>query len=454
MIDFNQYISNYEKCVSKYIPPKQTWTPVDEAIFKPRDLYRIPLKEAKEMQFKSIKYAFNHHYEKNEFYNNFCKEHKVTPKDIKSIDDFNKIPLIPDKFFKDYPKGKDFATWIANIYTGELPEIVIKNNKPTYDEVIDAFNKAGIYITFSSGTGGKHTFIPRDQRTFYTSEYAAAKSLLTMIYPLWEYDAFGYLLMPNPKKTNVYAGKALEIYFDAVKDISVAIDREVNTELIRLTMGGKGIKGKIIQLLAKRTSVKMIDDIIKWLELREKNNDKFTMVGAPYILYAVMKKLKREGRSFNFGEKAGIGTGGGWKVHEHNRIPFNDFQKEVEEVLGIPGKYCLDVYAMVEGNGWMVHCPEGHYLHTPYSYYQPFVLDEEFNQLGYDESGRFAFLDAAAGSYPGFIVTGDQVKLLEHCPVCDRPGPVLDPEVKRVKGEEIRGCAEEVRRMLSSDIGK
>jgi len=32
MIDFNQYISNYEKCVSKYIPPKQTWTPVDEAI--------------------------------------------------------------------------------------------------------------------------------------------------------------------------------------------------------------------------------------------------------------------------------------------------------------------------------------------------------------------------------------------------------------------------------------
>ena len=62
MIDFNQYISNYEKCVSKYIPPKQTWTPVDEAIFKPRDLYRIPLKEAKEMQFKSIKYAFNHHY--------------------------------------------------------------------------------------------------------------------------------------------------------------------------------------------------------------------------------------------------------------------------------------------------------------------------------------------------------------------------------------------------------
>jgi phenylacetate-coenzyme A ligase PaaK-like adenylate-forming protein len=454
MIDFKSYMENYDKCVGKYIPPKDTWTPIDEAIYKPLDLYRIPLKDANQMQFKSIKYAFNYHYKNNEFYNNFCKEHNVSPDDIKTNDDFKKIPLIPDKFFKDYPKGKDFATWVANVYTGELPEIVINKSKPTYDEVIDAFNKAGIIIAFSSGTSGKHTFIPRNQRTFNTCEYVAAKSLVNMIYPLWEYDAYGYLLMPNPKKTNVYAGKVLEIYFDAAKDLSVAIDREVTTELIRLTMGGKGVKAKIAQLLAKRSSVKMIDDIIKWLQDREKNNDKFTMVGAPYILFAVMKKLKREGISFNFGEKAGIATGGGWKVQEHNRIPFHAFQKEVEDVLGIPDKYCLDIYGMVEGNGWMVHCPEGHYLHSPYSYYKPLVLDEEFNQVDYGESGRFAFLDSAAMSYPGFVVTGDQVKLLERCPICNRPGPVLEPEIKRVKGEEIRGCAEEVRRMLSSDIGK
>ena len=38
----------------------------------------------------------------------------------------------------------------------------------------------------------------------------------------------------------------------------------------------------------------------------------------------------------------------------------------------------LDIYGMVEGNGWMVHCPEGHYLHSPYSYYKPLVLDEEY----------------------------------------------------------------------------
>jgi hypothetical protein len=108
---------------------------------------------------------------------------------------------------------------------------------------------------------------------------------------------------------------------------------------------------------------------------------------------------------------------------------------------------------MVEGNGWMVHCPEGHYLHAPYSYYMPLVLDEEYHPMDYGEWGRFAFLDAAALSYPGFISSGDKVRMLEHCPVCDRPGPVLEAEVKREKGEEIRGCAEEMRKMLSADLG-
>ena len=78
MIDFNQYMSDFEKCVNKYITPKDKWTPVDEAIFKPRYLYRIPIKEAKDMQLKSIKYSFKHHYENNEFYNNFCKEHNIS----------------------------------------------------------------------------------------------------------------------------------------------------------------------------------------------------------------------------------------------------------------------------------------------------------------------------------------------------------------------------------------
>jgi hypothetical protein len=164
-----------------------------------------------------------------------------------------------------------------------------------------------------------------------------------------------------------------------------------------------------------------------------------------------MEKLKREGKSFDFGDHSGVATGGGWKGLK-NMTP-EEFRNEVNKVLGIPGKFVLDEYSMVEGNGWMIHCPEGHYLHVPYSYYKALVLNEEFKPAEYGECGRFAFLDGISTSHPSFIVTGDQVKLLEHCPVCDRPDPVLEPVVKRASGEDLRGCAEEVRRMLSSDLG-
>lgn len=452
MSDLKKYISNLDKAIKEYIPPKNT--PLYESAYKPKDLFRIPLEDAEKMQLKTIKHAFTHHYNNNQFYHNFCKEHSFTPDDIKTNEDLNKIPLIPDKFFKDYPDGKEFATWLANIYTGELPKIVIKQKKPTYDDVIDAFYKAGIIVTYSSGTGGRHTFVPRDRRTFLNSEYILAKSLVTMLYPFWQYDSYGYLLMPNPKKNFIYAGKAVEIYFDAVKDVNVAIDRRVTTELISMTMGGAGgLKSKFVRYFAYKQSKKMIDDIIAWLEKHENTDHKITFVGAPYILYAVMEKLKKQGRKFNFGERGGVGTGGGWKIHEHKRMPVSEFRKEVQNVLGFKDENILDIYGMVEGNGWMVHCPEGHYLHVPYSFYKPLVLDDEFKPADYGEWGRFAFLDGAAQSYPGFIVTGDRVRLLKRCPVCDRPGPVLEPEVKRAKGEDVRGCAEEVRKMLTSDLG-
>jgi len=453
--DFSSYMKRFNDHIRQYFPSKEAWTPADDALYKPDDLYRIPLKEAAEMQLKSLKHTFAYQYTNNKVYQNFCKDRDFSPSDIKTSDDLDKIPMIPDTFFKDYPIGRDFALWLGNIFTGTLPRIVIQQKNPTYDEVINAFNKAGMAVAYSSGTSGRHTFIPRDQRTFLTSEYAAAKCGIIMMYPLYDDQMDGYLLMPNPKKTNVYAGKVCTIYFDIIKAVRIAIDRDITTELIQMTMTGqKGIKGTFVKYFVKRESDKMVDAIIRWLEYHEKTTEKIAIVGAPYILSMVMDKLEKEGRGFDFGERGGVVTGGGWKAFEGNRVPVVEFRKQVQKVLGIPEKYCLDIYGMVEGNGWLVHCPEGHYLHSPYSYYKSLVLDQDYKPMGYGEWGRFAFLDAAAFSYPGFVISGDKVRMLEHCPVCDRPGPVLEPEIKRVAGEEIRGCAEEVRRMLSTDLGK
>jgi hypothetical protein len=81
----------------------------------------------------------------------------------------------------------------------------------------------------------------------------------------------------------------------------------------------------------------------------------------------------------------------------------------------------------------------------------PFVLDEDLNKIGYGKNGRFAFIDPIPRSYPGFIITGDKVKLIKKCPACNRGGPVLDIEVSRLPGVEGRGCAAVMSELMEQE---
>jgi long-chain-fatty-acid---luciferin-component ligase len=439
------------KLLTPYLPPRDTWNPADEVIYQPRELNRVPLDEAKNMQLKAIKFTFTHHYNNNDFYRKYCEMRNVRPDDIRTVDDLDKIPLIPDTTFKEYPSGENFAHWLATVFSGKLPKIVIKGSNPTYDDVLNAFNAAGLVVTYSSGTSGRHTFIPRDMKTFVAGQYVNVMGSIGFLPP--QIPDHVYLLFPNPKKTNLFIGKANLLADSVYKDVQYAVDYEISTESLRRAMtGNREAKGQATSYVQSEALQKMVDQITTWLERYEKTEETIQLSGPPFMLHYIMSKLQKGGTSFDFGERGRVGTAGGWKINEDQRIPHADFRKLVEDVLGIPETHCLDVYGMVEGNAMMLQCPEGHYLHVPYTYYKPFVLDDSLMPAGYGEWGRFAFLDASTQSYPGFIISGDQVRMLEHCPVCDRPGPVLEPEVERAKGEEVRGCAEELRRVLAEDL--
>jgi hypothetical protein len=237
-----------------------------------------------------------------------------------------------------------------------------------------------------------------------------------------------------------------------MSDVLVPIDRELTTEVIKAAMTADPRSRERASRARNQEQEKTIDQIVNWLECNDETKQRISIMGAPYLLYSVMDRLQADGKSFDFGERGSVVSGGGWKIRENERLSAEGFRKRVHEVLGIPENCCFDVYSMVEGNGWMMHCPEGHYLHAPYTYFKPFVLDESLMPADYGEWGRLAFLDGLANSYPGFIITGDEVRMLEHCPVCDRPGPVLEPEVKRARGEEVRGCSEEVRKIFAQTL--
>jgi long-chain-fatty-acid---luciferin-component ligase len=440
-------ITKLNRLLADYIPPQDTWSPADKALYKPVDLFRVPCDEALEIQLKAIKHAFTHHYNNNKFYHKYCEEEDIRPGDIKTVDDLDTIPLVPDAVFKQHPLGRNFALWLATVFTGELPSIVIKGANPTFDDVINAFNAAGMVVTYSSGTSGRHTVIPRDMRTYLTQQYAHAKLKSC----LCDFMAADHVLMFYPRwtQTNLFIGRDMAHMSDLLNDVRYALDFEISADLALKAMTTK--EQERARPSAQERQRKIVENAMMWLERYETSTDVIGLEGGPFLILELIETLEREGKRFEFGERLMIGTAGGWKVSEDKRISAADFRKRVEEVLGIPEINCWDLYGSVEMGGVVSTCPEGHYFHVPYTWFKPLVLDSSFTPVGYGERGRFAFLDGLAGSYPGFITTGDEVRMLEHCPVCDRPGPVLEPEIRRSKGAEGRGCAEVIRRVLAEE---
>jgi long-chain-fatty-acid---luciferin-component ligase len=448
-----QFVAKFNEKLASIIPARHTWTPAEEALYQPVDLFRVPLEEAQDMQLKAIKFTFTHHYRNNDFYHRYCEGLNIAPDDIKTNDDLDKIPLIPDAFFKQHPSGKDFAYWLAGIFTGDLPKVVVEGANPTFDDVVNAFNEKGLAIMYSSGTTGRFSVIPRDMRTFQASEYAIDRLSLAMSPP--RRDDHLLMLFPNPAKTNLFVGRATDLSNSLYSDVQYALDFAIPSALVQKAMSAnEPPRGATASAAQSEMQQKLFDTTVKWLERLEKTEETVRLAGPPFLLMSVLNSLRNEGMRFDFGDRGGVSTGGGWKMYENARSPLANFRKLVEYVLGIPETRCIDCYTMCESNGLMAQCPEGHYLHTPYTFFKPLVLDDALTPIGYGESGRFAFLDAVAGSYPGFIMSGDHVRLLERCPVCDRPGPVLEPEVQRAEGEEVRGCAEELQRVLAEGFSQ
>ena len=438
--------------LEKFIPPKAEWTPVDTALHTPKAFF-IDYKKAYELVFPAIQHTFKHHYENNFLYHRVCEVNGVTPDVVKSEKDLKKIPLLPDAFFKDYPEGKGFLNWLKTIFTGSLPKPVFKNDNPSHDEIIEEFNKKGTSIMFTSGTSGRFSFIPRDIRSWNRVKYSAMKSVIELMD--YDPDDTVILLIPDPRQTNLTIASLFGIAYDLYNppNIHVALDLKITTQFLRMQRDETiGIKEKIkakalstISPLMQRTSDLRI---IHLLEQIEREGKRVNLAGPPFWLDRIMERMKKEGKSVHLPESQ-ILTGGGWKAEENKRTPEETFRKKVEQVLGIPEQRYHDVYAMSECSSVFLSC-EGHYKHIP-PVIVPLVLDEDLNPIGYDQVGRFAFIDPLPESYPGFIITGDRVKILERCPACNREGPVLDVEVTRLPGVEGRGCAAVMAELMHQD---
>lgn len=442
------------KRLEKFIAPEESWTPVEKALFTP-DFFFSNYKKNQNLLFPAIKYSFKHHFDNNALYRRLCEINKITPDVVKSMDDLKKIPLVPDTFFKDYPEGKGFLNWLDNIFTGSTQIPSFKTDVPSHDDVIEEYNRKGISIMFTSGTSGRFSFIPRDTGSWDRLKYNAMKSYIELMD--YNQNDTVVLLIPDPRLTNLTIASLFGIAFDLYnpENIHIALENtKITTQFLRMqraeAIGIKEkIKAKAISKLSPIVQKKSDLRMINILEEKEKEGKRVNIAGPPFWLDRIMERMKKEGRTVNLPDSQVL-TGGGWKAEEDKRTPEEIFREKVEEVLGIPQNRYHDVYAMSECSSVFLSC-EGHYKHVPPTII-PIVLDEELKSIGYNKYGRFAFIDPIPKSYPGFIITGDKVKLLERCPICNREGPVMDIEVTRMPGSEGRGCAAVMAELMQQEI--
>ncbi len=444
----------YDRAEELFGRPRSTWTTVDEMIYGMDGYFDRDREATSEMRFRAIREALEHHYEHSRFYRRLCREYDFSPDDVQNEGDLHRVPMIPDTFFKEYPSEdpRQVYEWLRKITTVDIGDYDY-SGRSLQGFLRWAERRLEGMVNHSSGTTGHYSFMFRDRVTFQRFYYAVVTTLLSVSPPRDE-PHYVYPGSPNTYLTlGRWLGEGARIFEESRQHFLT--DREITMDVARLMSTGqpRGIRDRLTLLMLRRAMKKGERRLVDLLQRLDKQGEQTYVIGPPFQIFSVMQRMRDGDLSLSLGEDGGaLFTGGGWKIFEDRKISEQEFAEMAEETLGIPPERYVDIYGMSEMNGLAISC-EKRYKHLhPWIY--PMVLDDNEGMLGYDEWGRFAFLDPVANSYPGFILTGDRVRLLDECPGCGKTGPVLDSDISRMAGSEAKGCANLMRGLMANELKK
>ncbi len=421
---------------------------LENEIYSVDDIYNVPKDEAEKLRIKAIKRSFEHHYAKSPFYGKYCKENNVSPEDIKTTEDFKKIPLITDRFFKGYPEPnknpKRFLKWIKAItpWVPDLPHM-----PANIDGIVSELYKQGLSLLFSSGSSGIMSFVPYDKTTIDRKK----RHLVEIMH--WsgmmedsqkqKKDLTVIVFCPNPSRSCMGGVKMLEALENVSDEVWWATDLVITPSILKMMVGTGDSKYSISKNNTEKNRQdkyikRVIDKVVEMEHTKEKN---VVIAGTPGPLYGILRMMEEKDTSVDIHDNGWIIVSGGWE-----NISQIEFKKKIKKVLGIPPVRCISMYAMTETSSIMPSCTDGDsfYHHVPY-FTQVYARSDD-GELSEEGRGRLVFLDPMPTSYPCFIVTGDEGEILPKCPLCGREGQVIT-NVGRKEGEEAKGCRIALDRM-------
>jgi hypothetical protein len=318
--------------------------------------------------------------------------------------------LVGTALFKSYDdellRTGDFAgltEWLGEVSTlSPAPRL---DGVGSVDQWRERLAADGVFVTVSSGTSGRPSFVPRDAATL-----AALRSNGAFYSALsWPASAAGHGAVDCLLVTAPGTGSGLQA---------------VATGLAALRAEGGPAAFAAAAEVVRRAG---------------REGRPVLLFGAPAAVAGLAASMRATGRRLPLPDGALLVTGGGWKQGWGELRP-EDFPSVVADAFGLADEQRVDVYGMSECNAYLLRCPAGRY-HVP-PVLEAVVVGEDLRALpGADATGLIGLLDPFAFSYPGCLLTGDRGRLVRTpCP-CGLAGPGFVGEIVRAPGEEAKGCA-------------
>ena len=353
-----------------------------------------------------------------------------------------------DHLFKSYPQEwidtGDFAAmteWVGRIASHRpRPDLA---GVQTLEQWLQAMHRAGWLLNYSSGTSGHLSFTPREELTErahirYTVRqwtHMAGRAPLA----LERFDGY-FMVFAGGYQMISAQGHLLG---QQCASSSFLYPEASNADLTRLSVRGAQTEAeaKTLADFRARTGGSMDAHCARILDgmiASAKAGRAILLYAPPFQLLDLCQRMEARGERIAPQATAALLTGGGWKSFENQRIARADLLAYAEDRLGFQPHQMHEGYGQSECNAHFNRCAHGRFHVTPLAL--SMVLDANQDIMPKGGVGRYGFADPFITAYPGFVISGDELELVdEPCP-CGLSGPAIVGEVRRAQGQEIKGC--------------
>ncbi|MET0379474.1 MAG: hypothetical protein ABW049_10840 [Spongiibacteraceae bacterium] len=379
--------------------------------------------------------------------------------------------LFQHSAYKSYPislleKGKyDALTkWLDKLTSHDL-STVDASDCHSIDEWLQLLDDVTeLRVVHSSGTSGKLSLIPRDQKETHRFTICTIRRVegfgdepdlatpllksgkkMAVIYPSYRYGRYG---------AHRLVQDVIECY--GTPENSYALHEELmSADVVSLSgrVAGAQAKGELDRL---KISDALLQKYKESIALRASQSEKekhfldrviancqgqdVIMLGVVSLMLEWVRMARERGLDKLFGANSLLLSGGGAKGL---KLP-DDWREQITQTLGVEPNIS---YGMSECITQLPSCSAGNYHSTPYII--AFVLDPETGaplpRTG-TQTGRYGFYDLLAESYWGGFITGDKVTAHWDGCACGRSGFHVEPTIVRYSsisddGDDKINCA-------------